>query len=198
MPGGRGPGAPEALAGVPRRQLGTLFALSADTTAGRRRITTVNRARREPRHMRSKTVLVIALALLTTLPSTCTGSELDSLQGKWESRFQHQGKALRVLKIIDQNRETVETYDGDELVHRHVVHLEEKQAEGIIIMRYGESEVTHGPRKGRRDKPGSFVSKRLGDTWYNVQGLEANGDAPLTVMQFTRVNEPKRGSDERP
>ena len=98
--------------------------------------------------MTYKSLLMIAIGLLATLPSACIGSELESLQGKWESRFQEQGRALRVLKIIDKNRETVETYDGDKLVHRHVVTLEEKQAEGITVIHYGESEVTHGPRKG--------------------------------------------------
>jgi hypothetical protein len=140
--------------------------------------------------MKNKLVLVVVFNLLATFSSVCVATELDSLQGKWESRFQEQGRALRVLKIIDRNRETVETYDGDKLVHRHVVTLEEKQAEGITVIHYGESEVTHGPRKGQRGKPGSFVSKRLGDTWYNIQGLETNGETPFTVIQFKRVNEP--------
>ena len=140
--------------------------------------------------MKNKLVLVVVFNLLATFSSVCVATELDSPQGKWESRFQEQGRALRVLKIIDRNRETVETYDGDKLVHRHVVTLEEKQAEGITVIHYGESEVTHGPRKGQRGKPGSFVSKRLGDTWYNIQGLETNGETPFTVIQFKRVNEP--------
>ena len=140
--------------------------------------------------MKNKLVLVVVFNLLATFSSVCVATELDSLQGKWESRFQEQGRALRVLKIIDRNRETVETYDGDKLVHRHVVTLEEKQAEGITVIHYGESEVTHGPRKGQRGKPGSFVSKRLGDTWYNIQGLETNGETTFTVIKFKRVNEP--------
>ena len=146
--------------------------------------------------MKNKTLFVIAFGLLAALPSGVIASELEALQGRWESRFQEQGKALRVLKIIDKNRETVETYDGDRLVHRHEVTLEEKQAEGITVMHYGESEVTHGPRKGQRGKPGSFVSKRLGDTWYNVQGLETSGETPFTVIQFKRVNEPTQTENE--
>lgn len=148
--------------------------------------------------MKNKLLLVIAFNLLTTFSSVCVATELESLQGKWESQFQEQGRTLRVLKIIDKNRETVETYDGDKLVHRHVVTLEEKQAEGITVMHYGESEVTHGPRKGQRGKPGSFVSKRLGDTWYNVQGLETSGDTPFTVVQFKRVDEPAQTENEAP
>lgn len=153
-------------------------------------LTLIVRTWKEPRKMKNKLVLVVVFNLLATFSSVCVATELDSLQGKWESRFQEQGRALRVLKIIDRNRETVETYDGDKLVHRHVVTLEEKQAEGITVIHYGESEVTHGPRKGQRGKPGSFVSKRLGDTWYNIQGLETNGETPFTVIQFKRVNEP--------
>lgn len=136
-----------------------------------------------------KSLFAFTFSVIAALQSTCTASELDSLQGKWESRIQNQGKAFRILKIIEKNRETVETYDGEELVHRHVVQLEEKQTEGITILHYGEIEVTHGPQKGQRGKPGSYVSKRLGDTWYNIQGLETNGDAPFAVMQFKRVKE---------
>lgn len=146
--------------------------------------------------MKNKLVLVVVCHLLATFSSVCAAAELDSLQGKWESRFQEQGRALRVLKIIDRNRETVETYDGDKLIHRHLVTLEEKQVEGITVIFYGESEVTHGPRKGQPGKPGSFVSKRLGDTWYNIQGLETNSDTPFTVIQFKRVNEPAQIENE--
>jgi len=148
--------------------------------------------------MKNQTLVMIAFGFLASLTSVSIASELEALQGKWESRFGERGKAFRVLKIIEKNRETVETYDGDELVHRHVVTLEEKQAEGITVMHYGESEVTHGPRKGQRGKPGSFVSKRLGDTWYNVQGLETSGETPFTVIQFKRVNESDQTGSENP
>ena len=162
----------------------------------RRPVMRVDRTWKEPGYTKNKMLFVIAFGLLAALPSALIASELEALQGKWESRFQEQGKALRVLKIIDKNRETVETYDGDRLVHRHEVTLEEKQAEGITVMHYGESEVTHGPRKGQRGKPGSFVSKRLGDTWYNVQGLETSGETPFIVIQFKRVNEPTQTENE--
>jgi hypothetical protein len=148
--------------------------------------------------VKNKLLFLIAFDLLVTFPSVCVATELESLQGKWESRFQELGRTLRVLKIIDKNRETVETYDGDKLVHRHVVALEEKQAEGITVMHYGESEVTHGPRKGQRGKPGSFVSKRFGDMRYNVQGLETNGETAFTVIQFKRVNESDETGNEAP
>jgi hypothetical protein len=140
--------------------------------------------------MHYKRLLVVAFGLRFASPVACMASELELLQGKWETQFQEQGRSLRVLKIVEKNRETVETYNGDELVHRHVVTLTEKQVEGMTVIHYGESEVTHGPRKGLRGKPGSFVSRRFKDTWYNVQGLETNGDTPLTVIQFKRVKEP--------
>jgi len=148
-----------------------------------------SRTRREPEQMKNRTIIVLAFGLLATSPSACHADEIESLQGTWESRFQEQGRVLRVLKTIEKNRETFETSDGDTLVHRHVVTLDERQAEGITVMHYDEPEGTHGPGKGQRGKPGSFVSKRLGDTWYNIQGLDTGGDAPLTVIQFTRVAE---------
>jgi hypothetical protein len=137
--------------------------------------------------MTTRTLLMITAVMLAIASGACLGSELELLQGKWEARVQDQGRALRILKIIDQNRETVETYDGDTLLHRHVVTLEEKQAEGITVMHYGESEITFGPRRGQRGKPGSFVSARRGETWYNIQGLETSSETPLVLLQFNRV-----------
>lgn len=139
--------------------------------------------------MLSNPLVFIALIMIPSPQVLCFGAELDFLQGKWQSRFQDQGRSLRVLKTIEKNKETVETYEGNRLVHRHVVELEEKQAEGITVMHYGPSEITHGPRKGQSGKPGSFISKRFGNTWYNVQGLETDGEMPLTVMLFKRVEE---------
>ena len=148
--------------------------------------------------MQPALTLFFAFGVLATVQAACLGSDLESLQGTWESRFEEQGRRLRVVKIIKQNRETLETYDGDTLVHRHVVTLDERHAEGITVMHYGEPEVLHGPRKGQRGKAGSFVSKRFGDTWYNVQGLETGGDTPFTVMRFIRVGEPAPRGDDTP
>jgi hypothetical protein len=118
--------------------------------------------------------------------------ELRELQGKWEFRFQENGRNLRALKIIDDDMETVETYDGNQLVHRHVVKLEAIEAEGICVIKYGESTVTDGARKGQKGKPGSFVSKRLKNKWYNVSGLNMNEETPLSVAEFTRIPEEKK------
>ena len=150
--------------------------------------------------MQLQALFLLAICLLAIAPAVAQGAELDALQGKWETRFEDQGKSLRMLKIVEKNRETVETYDGDTLLHRHIVTLEERDANGITVMHYTESEVTYGPRKGLRGKPGCFISKRHGDTWYNVQGLETNSTVPLTVMLFKRVNgavrESKEGGDK--
>ena len=118
--------------------------------------------------------------------------ELRELQGKWEFRFQENGRNLRALKIVDGDMETVETYDGNQLVHRHVVKLEAIEAEGICVIKYGESTVTDGARKGQKGKPGSFVSKRLKNKWYNVSGLNMNEETPLSVAEFTRIPEEKK------
>lgn len=99
--------------------------------------------------MKNKTLFVIAFGLLTALPSGAIASELESLQGKWESRFQEHGKALRVLKIIDKNRETVETYDGDRLVHRHVVSLEEKVTVHALVHKIPKNWSSPRGRFGR-------------------------------------------------
>ena len=125
-------------------------------------------------------------------PQMAWADELRELQGKWEFRFQENGRNLRALKIIDGDMETVETYDGNQLVHRHVVKLEALETEGICVIKYGESTVTDGARKGQKGKPGSFVSKRLRNKWYNVSGLNINEETPLSVAEFTRIPDEKK------
>ena len=121
------------------------------------------------------------------LPQLSSGDELKELQGKWEFRFQESGRKLRAVKTIDGDTETVETYDGNQLVHRHTVKIEAIETEGVCVIKYGESDVTDGPRKGQRGKPGSFVSKRLKNKWYNVSGLSAKDEFNLSIAEFTRI-----------
>ena len=132
--------------------------------------------------------------LVATLifPQMARADELQELQGTWEFRFQENGRNLRALKIIDGDMETVETFDGNQLVHRHVVKLEAIETEGICVIKYGESTVTDGAKKGQRGKPGSFVSKRLRNKWYNVSGLNINEETPLSVAEFTWIPEEKK------
>ena len=118
--------------------------------------------------------------------------ELQELQGKGEFRFQENGRNLKAIKIIDGDTETVETYDGNQLVHRHVVKLEAIETEGVCVIKYGESTVTDGARKGQKGKPGSFLSKRLKNKWYNVSGMSTNDETPLSVAEFTRIPDEKK------
>ena len=65
--------------------------------------------------------------------------------------------------------------------------IEAIETEGVCVKKYGESDVTDGPRKGQRGKSGSFVSKRLKNKWYNVSGLSAKDESNLSIMEFTRI-----------
>lgn len=62
--------------------------------------------------MQNNTLLVVAFGVLFASPVARIASELELPQGTWETRFQEQGRSLRVGKIIEKNRETVETYNG--------------------------------------------------------------------------------------
>ena len=142
-----------------------------------------------------KNVSISMLWLLlaySIVPQMAWADELRELQGKWEFRFQENGRNLRAIKIIDGDMETVETDDGNQLVHRHVVKLEAIETEGICVIKYGESTVTDGARKGQKGKPGSFVSKRLRNKWYNVSGLNINEETPLSVAEFTRIPDERK------
>ena len=136
--------------------------------------------------------LIGIFAIVMMSPRISLGDELKELQGKWETGFQENGSNMRAIKFIEGETETVETYDGNQLVHRHVVKLEAIETEDVCVIKYGESTVTDGPRKGQRGTPGSFVSKRLKNKWYNLGGLRANEEFPPSLTEFTRVPDDKK------
>jgi hypothetical protein len=115
--------------------------------------------------------------------------ELEELQGKWEMKFQDNGRILRAIKTVRDDTETVETYDGAKLVHRHVVKIELVETEVVIIIKWGEAETTDGPRKGTQGKPGSCLSKRVGNKWYNVHGLKPGENYAPYMQEFTRLSD---------
>lgn len=88
--------------------------------------------------------------------------KIQELQGSWEFRFQQSGWDLRALKLIDGHVETVETYEGKQLVHRLFVKLEAIEVERICTIKHGECTVTDGPNKGQERSPGSLISKHRG------------------------------------
>jgi len=142
-----------------------------------------------------KNVFISAMGFLLAtliLPEMSGADELKELQGRWEFRFQENGRNLKAIKIIDGDTETVETYDGEQLVHRHIVKIEAIETEGVCVIKYGESTVTDGARKGQKGKPGSFLSKRLRSKWYNVSGMNINDETPLSVAEFTRIPDDKK------
>jgi len=137
-----------------------------------------------------KSVFISAMGFLLAtliLPEMSVADELKELQGRWEFRFQENGRNLKAIKIIDGNTETVETYDGEQRAQRHIVKIEAIETEGICVIKYGESNVTDGARKGQKGKPGSFLSKRLKNKWYNVSGMTTNDESPLSIAEFTRI-----------
>src|SRR5262249_39696020 len=141
-------------------------------------------ASREPRMIHSRAIAWIALVFVTVFAASSRSDELEELQGTWELRVQHGEHSLRVVKTILGNVDTVETYEGKELVHRHVVKFELVEAEGMFVYKWGESEITHGPGKGKKGKPGASISKRLGNTWYHISGLRDDEKYPPNLDQF--------------
>ena len=142
-----------------------------------------------------KNVFISAMGFLLAtliLPEMSGADELKELQGRWEFRFQENGRNFKAIKIINDDTETVETYDGEQLVHRHIVKIEAIETEGVCVIKYGESTVTDGARKGQKGKPGSFLSKRLRSKWYNVSGMNINDETPLSVAEFTRIPDDKK------
>ena len=134
-----------------------------------------------------KRIIVFIAVVTFTHTSSLIASELDELQGKWEFRLQENNRNLRVVKTIRDNTETVESFEGNQLVHKHIVTIEVVETDGVVIIKYGESEITEGPRKGQKGTPGAFLSKRLAKSWYNVSGLLASEEFPPSLLKFTRV-----------
>ena len=132
---------------------------------------------------------LVLFSVLSQMLAVCSAADLGELQGVWEMHFQQAGRNLRAVKTIQNDIETVETYDGEALIHRHVVKIELVDVGELTVMKWQAAETTHGPRKGEKGQPGSLVSRRIGDKWVNATGLMKDDNLGVTLQVFTRVKE---------
>lgn len=103
--------------------------------------------------------------------------EIAKLQGKWFRTERDQfGNTFRTVKEVSGNVETLSTYQGEQLVHSHMVDFDVERTADVLIFRYANMRITAGPNKGVvKDGPFAYLYQVKGDKWIVVHGM-MNGD----------------------
>jgi hypothetical protein len=139
-------------------------------------------------------LVLIAGSLLGTQFLTAQDEDkkdLAALQGKWQDEGKDQtGAEFRVVKTVEGNRETLQTFRDGELIHAHIVDFKLRRTDEVRIFTYSNMIITAGPNKGEK-KPdeGSYIYQVRGDQWITIEGMmNADDDRLLpAVTAYTRV-----------
>lgn len=133
-------------------------------------------------------LLVVVLAIT---PTVVFASDLDKLQGDWETSFQQDGKIYRAVKTIKGQTETVEVFDGERLMKRHSVDFELDERDGIRTFAYRNGQVTFGVGSPAKLPDGKYIYRIDGDKWIGIFGAFTNDNGPVYIQTFKRVAETK-------
>jgi len=135
------------------------------------------------RVVRLATLLMSCLLAGTSLRA----DDLADLQGSWESEVKQQGATLKVVKTIVGQQETVEVFDKEKLVHRHVVLFSIEEHGDAKIFRYPPGQVTFGPRNGKELPGGAYLHRVKDDQWIAVFGMLKGDTGKVHAQVFRRV-----------
>lgn len=119
------------------------------------------------------------------------GSDLENLQGDWETSFQQDGKVYRAVKTIKGQTETVEVFDGERLMKRHSVNFELDERDGIRTFAYRNGQITFGAGAPAKLPDGKYIYRIDGDKWIGVFGAFSNDNGPVYIETFKRVAKKK-------
>ena len=131
--------------------------------------------------------------VLAVSPVIVFASDLDKLQGDWETSFQQDGKVYRVIKTIKGQTETVEVLDGERVMKRHSVDFEIDERDGISTFTYRNGQVTFGPGSPAKLPDGKYIYRIEGDKWIGIFGAFTTDQGPAYIQTFKRLAEKKSG-----
>ena len=134
--------------------------------------------------------LFCALAVAMT-PVIAFASDLDKLQGTWETSFRQEGKTYRAVKTIQDQTETVEVFDGERLMKRHSVNFELDERDGIKTFTYRNGQITLGAGSPANLPDGKYIYRVDGDNWIGIHGAFSTDSGPVFIQVFKRVAEKK-------
>jgi hypothetical protein len=121
-------------------------------------------------------------------------ADLQAMQGRWTREFANrQGAPIRLDKLIDGNRDTVDEFDANgNKIRSHSATFKLKLDGSVRIFTFSNLVVTAGPDLGAQfPGPTSFLYKIDGDTMYEVWGLlEGNKNPPLVFIWKRQKDKP--------
>lgn len=133
--------------------------------------------------------LLVVVILSTSSTRAAHGDDSELLQGSWETEVTLEGKTFRVVKTLTENKEVVDQYDGDNLVHQHEVEFTIDTENEVRVFRYQNGIVTAGARKGQAMPDGAFLYRIEGDYWIAVFGMLKDDKGPVYSQSFRRIRE---------
>ena len=115
---------------------------------------------------------VLAIGGEDTAKKDLAKEDLAQAQGKWTRTFEVGGLKRQRIKHIEGNKETVSTYQGQELLQQWTVEFEIKRTDDVKIFTFRNLTVTAGEGKGTTT-PGSYsyLFQIRDDKWIEVHGL---------------------------
>jgi hypothetical protein len=127
-------------------------------------------------------------------PADPTAADLQGMQGNWTREFTNrQGAPMRLEKLIDGNRDTVDEFDTNgNKIRSHSANFKLKLEGSVRIFTFSNLVVNAGPDLGAQfPGPTSFIYKLDGDTMYEVWGLlDGNKNPPLVFVWKRNKNNP--------
>lgn len=134
---------------------------------------------------------LLVVVVLAISPAIVFASDLEDLQGDWETSFQQDGNVYRAVKTIKGQTETVEVYDGERLMKRHSVDFELNERDGIRTFAYRNGQITFGAGSPAKLPDGKYIYRIDGDKWIGVFGAFSNDNGPVYIETFKRVAKKK-------
>ena len=126
----------------------------------------------------------------TIVLATCgvvTANDLASFQGTWEMTGTNAGVPIRVVKIIEENKETVEVYSNGNLTQKHHVEFELRAFGPAKVFVWTKGQITVGPRAGQRLPSGRFIYRIDDKTLVGVHGMLEGDKTSVLREVYKRV-----------
>lgn len=122
--------------------------------------------------------------------SPLLADDLTDLQGKWEMKTKSNGVELRVVKTIEGTKETLEVYEVDKLVQKHIVEFELTEFGPAKVFSWKLGQIVAGPRTGQKLPDGRCIYRLEKDMWIGVHGMLSGDLTGVLVEGYKRIAPP--------
>lgn len=131
-------------------------------------------------------LLTVALAMNASSADEKIHPIVVQMQGTWELNLTQNGDAIRIIKQIEDQTETVSAYRNGQLVQKHKVLFRVHDEGPVTVFRWTDGKHIAGPHVGQPIADGASVIRIVEKQLICVEGL-LKGDPPrFSVQKFRR------------